>query len=229
MGDEPRRPHLCDVARRAHPRQLCQWSSRAQHEVPLLGGEFAWIAMRTPEPALDTPLSPPPPHGPKPPTRPEGGVMATLTPRRRHPRLLRQLGIGCPSGRASRPRCAASRTPARTAERTTTRPARSTSSTAPGGATVAERAAARRRRAGQRPHAPLAIDLMISPDSSDAAPNSAPPASYSKQQGTYRPCARGPRRTRPRRTPGTANHRSGHCSLAGSAFAPFLVACTAHR
>ncbi len=30
-------------------RQLCHWSSRAQHEVPLLGGEFAWIAMRTPE------------------------------------------------------------------------------------------------------------------------------------------------------------------------------------
>ena len=30
-------------------RQLCQWSSRAQHEVPLLGGEFAWIGMRTPE------------------------------------------------------------------------------------------------------------------------------------------------------------------------------------
>ena len=30
-------------------RQLCQWSSRAQHEMPLLGGEFAWIAMRTPE------------------------------------------------------------------------------------------------------------------------------------------------------------------------------------
>jgi hypothetical protein len=31
-------------------RQLCQWSSRAQPpEVPLLGGEFAWIAMRTPE------------------------------------------------------------------------------------------------------------------------------------------------------------------------------------
>jgi hypothetical protein len=30
-------------------RQLCQWSSRAQHEVPLLGGEFAWIAMCTPE------------------------------------------------------------------------------------------------------------------------------------------------------------------------------------
>jgi hypothetical protein len=30
-------------------RQLCQWSSRAQHEVPLLGGELAWIAMRTPE------------------------------------------------------------------------------------------------------------------------------------------------------------------------------------
>jgi hypothetical protein len=28
-------------------RQLCQWSSRAQHEVPLLGGEFAWIVMRT--------------------------------------------------------------------------------------------------------------------------------------------------------------------------------------
>lgn len=30
-------------------RQLCQWCSRAQHEVPLLGGEFAWIVMRTPE------------------------------------------------------------------------------------------------------------------------------------------------------------------------------------
>jgi hypothetical protein len=30
-------------------RQLCQWPSRAQHEDPLLGGEFAWIAMRTPE------------------------------------------------------------------------------------------------------------------------------------------------------------------------------------
>jgi hypothetical protein len=30
-------------------RQLCQWSSRAQHEIPLLGGEFAWIVMRTPD------------------------------------------------------------------------------------------------------------------------------------------------------------------------------------
>lgn len=30
-------------------RQLCQWSSRAPHEVPLLAGEFAWIVMRTPE------------------------------------------------------------------------------------------------------------------------------------------------------------------------------------
>ena len=30
-------------------RQLCQWSSRAQHEVPLLAGEFAWIVMRTPD------------------------------------------------------------------------------------------------------------------------------------------------------------------------------------
>jgi hypothetical protein len=30
-------------------RQLCQWSSRSQHEVPLLGGEFAWIVMRTPD------------------------------------------------------------------------------------------------------------------------------------------------------------------------------------
>jgi hypothetical protein len=29
--------------------QLTRWSSRAQHEVPLLGGEFAWIVMRTPE------------------------------------------------------------------------------------------------------------------------------------------------------------------------------------
>jgi hypothetical protein len=30
-------------------RQLCQWSSRAQHEVPLLAGELAWIAMRRPD------------------------------------------------------------------------------------------------------------------------------------------------------------------------------------
>lgn len=29
--------------------QLTCWSSRAQHEVPLLGGEFAYIVMRTPE------------------------------------------------------------------------------------------------------------------------------------------------------------------------------------
>ncbi len=29
--------------------QLSRWSSGAQHEVPLLGGEFAWIVMRTPE------------------------------------------------------------------------------------------------------------------------------------------------------------------------------------
>jgi len=30
-------------------RQLSKWSSRAPGEVPLLGGEFAWIAMRMPE------------------------------------------------------------------------------------------------------------------------------------------------------------------------------------
>ena len=30
-------------------KQLARWSSRAPHEVPLLGGEFAWIAMRTPD------------------------------------------------------------------------------------------------------------------------------------------------------------------------------------
>jgi hypothetical protein len=35
-------------------RQLCQWSSRAQHEVPMLAGEFAWIVMRTPEWAEST-------------------------------------------------------------------------------------------------------------------------------------------------------------------------------
>jgi hypothetical protein len=29
--------------------QLSRWSSGAQDEVPLLGGEFAWIVMRTPE------------------------------------------------------------------------------------------------------------------------------------------------------------------------------------
>jgi hypothetical protein len=29
--------------------QLSRWSSHTQDEVPLLGGEFAWIVMRTPE------------------------------------------------------------------------------------------------------------------------------------------------------------------------------------
>jgi hypothetical protein len=29
--------------------QLSKWTSRMPHEVPLLGGEFAWIVMRTPE------------------------------------------------------------------------------------------------------------------------------------------------------------------------------------
>jgi hypothetical protein len=29
--------------------QLAHWSSHAPREVPLLGDEFAWIAMRTPE------------------------------------------------------------------------------------------------------------------------------------------------------------------------------------
>lgn len=29
--------------------QLSRWSSRAPDEVPMLGGEFAWIVMRTPE------------------------------------------------------------------------------------------------------------------------------------------------------------------------------------
>jgi hypothetical protein len=29
--------------------QLTQWSSRVPNEVPLLGGEFAYIVMRTPE------------------------------------------------------------------------------------------------------------------------------------------------------------------------------------
>lgn len=30
-------------------RQLAKWTSRAPHEVPLLGREFAWIVLRTPE------------------------------------------------------------------------------------------------------------------------------------------------------------------------------------
>ena len=30
-------------------RQLQEWTSLAPDEVPLLGGELAWIAMRTPE------------------------------------------------------------------------------------------------------------------------------------------------------------------------------------
>lgn len=28
--------------------QLCKWSSRRPHEVPLIAGEFAWIVIRTP-------------------------------------------------------------------------------------------------------------------------------------------------------------------------------------
>lgn len=31
------------------PLQLLRWSSRRPYEVPLLGGEFAWIVMDTPE------------------------------------------------------------------------------------------------------------------------------------------------------------------------------------
>jgi hypothetical protein len=34
--------------------QLCEWASRARHEVPLLNGEFEFIAVLTPEVA-DTP------------------------------------------------------------------------------------------------------------------------------------------------------------------------------
>lgn len=30
-------------------RQLAKWTSRTPHEVPLLGREFAWIVLRTPE------------------------------------------------------------------------------------------------------------------------------------------------------------------------------------
>lgn len=29
--------------------QLCKWSAHRPNEVPLLGGELAWIVMRTPE------------------------------------------------------------------------------------------------------------------------------------------------------------------------------------
>jgi len=29
--------------------QLCEWSSRCPTQIPILGGEFAWIVMRTPE------------------------------------------------------------------------------------------------------------------------------------------------------------------------------------
>jgi hypothetical protein len=50
------------------PRQLCRWSSRAQHEVPILGGEFAWIVMHTPEWAE---ASNEYAAGPRPPVNPE--------------------------------------------------------------------------------------------------------------------------------------------------------------
>jgi hypothetical protein len=30
-------------------RQLCEWSSQRPDEVPLIGGEFAWIVGKTPE------------------------------------------------------------------------------------------------------------------------------------------------------------------------------------
>jgi hypothetical protein len=38
--------------------QLCAWSSRCPSEVPLLGGEFAWIVMRTPAWAESEPPRP---------------------------------------------------------------------------------------------------------------------------------------------------------------------------
>ena len=47
MGDEFNRTRRGYVARRSDA--LSRWSSHAQDEVPLLGGEFAWIVMRTPE------------------------------------------------------------------------------------------------------------------------------------------------------------------------------------
>ncbi len=34
--------------------QLCEWASKARHEVPLLNGEFEFVAAHTPEVA-DTP------------------------------------------------------------------------------------------------------------------------------------------------------------------------------
>ncbi len=94
-------------------RQLCQWSSRAQHEVPLLGGEFAWIVMRTPEWAEAATAGTDR-------TRQKGGVMATLTasPQRQTYRdattsqARESRALLRASKRASRPRCAASRTPA---------------------------------------------------------------------------------------------------------------------
>jgi hypothetical protein len=36
--------------------QLCEWSARRPSQVPVLGGEFAWIVMRTPEWAEATEL-----------------------------------------------------------------------------------------------------------------------------------------------------------------------------
>ena len=38
--------------------QLREWTARRPSEVPLLGREFAWIVMRTPE--WDEPATPPP-------------------------------------------------------------------------------------------------------------------------------------------------------------------------
>jgi hypothetical protein len=49
VGDDPRRADRAMWRSELTLRQLCQWSSRAQHEVPMLAGEFAWIVMRTPE------------------------------------------------------------------------------------------------------------------------------------------------------------------------------------
>ena len=65
--------------------QLSKWSSRTPHEVPLLGDEFAWIAMRTPEWAE---AKDPPPAAVEPARQRPSHDHRAHPPRRRHPRLL---------------------------------------------------------------------------------------------------------------------------------------------
>ena len=133
-------------------KQLARWSSHAPHEVPLLGGEFAWIAMRTPDwaEAVDDHAS--------------GRVMPSLTlPDADIRGYYHQLGIPLPDR------------PGPELERPLLRRSRRAPTRGPRPLLLGQHRQRRlamprlrrprrrlRRRARARPHARSAIDLMIS-------------------------------------------------------------------